>query len=145
MKFLTFPAEILRTSYNTLDLALKEIKNPETRAIGIKRLSGALVMAGATGAASIGSAALLSGYDDDDKKAFENYLPPWSKNSDIIYLTNKGNGVFTYIDLGFSDPYNYIKKPINQAIRSAFRDNNFSNNHTFQQSNTTYSFPGYLF
>ena len=42
--FVSFPAEIIRTGFNTLETAIKELSSniPEVREIGMRRLMGAL-------------------------------------------------------------------------------------------------------
>lgn len=115
--FVSFPSEVIRTTYNTIGLAKEEIKNPETRNIGIKRISGIMTVALTTGAASITSRYLLQMNSGDDKD-IRRFIPSWSKNSDIIFMSDKGNGNYTYIDLGFSDPYNYLKKPIIALLKN---------------------------
>ena len=42
--FVSFPAEIIRTGFNTLETAMKELSSniPEVREIGMRRLMGAL-------------------------------------------------------------------------------------------------------
>lgn len=110
--FVSFPAEIIRTTFNTARLAQKEILDPNTRTIGISRTMGFL-----TAAALSGTVALMSriwmGLDQDDEENIKRFLAPWSKNSDIVMIANKGNGKYTYMDLGFSDPHNYLKKVFN--------------------------------
>ena len=113
--FVSFPAEILRVTYNTQRLWMKELSDPATRSIGAKRMVGSLIAATLTGAISTFRMIDL-GMDDEDGVRFKRFLPPWSKNSDIIMIDSKGGGVYTYIDLGFSDPHNYIKKPINALL-----------------------------
>lgn len=122
--FVSFPAEVLRTSYNTIDLATKEIINPETRNIGINRLIGLSSAVVLTGMLSLMSRIMI-GMDADDEEEFKRFLPPWSRNSDILFIENKGDGLYTYVDLGFSDPHNYIKKPAN-AIQSISRGKNIN-------------------
>lgn len=114
--FVTFPYEIIRTSYNIAELAVKEMKQPETRAIGAKRLVGFMTAATVTGTLSALTRSKL-GMNGDDEQDMRRFLAPWSVNSDILYLDNKGNGVYTYVDLGYSDPHSYLKKPANSILK----------------------------
>ena len=114
--FVSFPAEVIRTTGNTLALAASEMKSPDTRAIGAKRIAGIMTAAGITGAASTLSRWRV-GMDKKEEKDFRRFVAPWSKNSDLMILTDKGGGVYTYVDVGFSDPYNYLKKPITAMLK----------------------------
>lgn len=108
--FVSFPAEVIRTSWNTVALAKKELSNKETRGIGAQRLSGLLTAATLTTAASLATRAMV-GVSDDEEDDIREFLPTWSKNSQFIFLGKK-DGKIKYIDLGYSDPHSYIKDPI---------------------------------
>ncbi len=114
--FVSFPAEVIRTTGNTMDLAVKELQNPNTRNIGIKRIAGMMFTATATGMAST-MVRKLTGIDKQDEKDIRRFVAPWSKNSDLMIKKDKGGGVYSYIDVGFSDPYNYLKKPITAILK----------------------------
>ena len=114
--FVSFPAEVIRTTGNTLALAAREMKGSDTRAIGVKRMAGILTAASITGIASTISRN-LAGVDKQDERDMRRFVAPWSKNSDLMVLENKGSGVYTYVDVGFSDPYNYLKKPITALLK----------------------------
>ena len=114
--FVTFPYEVLRNGYNTVWLAKKELRNPDTRAIGAQRLVGVMTAATVTAGISLATRSML-GIGDDDEKDMRRFLPNWSKNSDLLFISNEGNGKYKYIDLGYSDPYNYIKKPFNAIAK----------------------------
>lgn len=114
--FVTFPYEILRTSYNTIELAIKEMEQPETRTIGAQRLVGFMAAATVTGTLSALTRS-KNGMSKEDEQDMRRFFAPWTTNSDILFLDNKGNGVYTYMDLGYSDPYNYLKKPANSILK----------------------------
>lgn len=109
--FVSFPAEVVRTAYNTAELAIKEIKDPKTKSIGLTRVAGMMTAAGLSGGAAAASA-FMYGIGDDEDEAIRRYLAPWSKNSPIISLSGVENGKYQYIDVGYSDPHSYLKKPI---------------------------------
>ncbi len=113
--FLSFHMEALRTSYNTIDLAFKEIKDPRTAAIGARRLAGisAVIML-STGV--IGN--LLGGGDDEDEKedAIRKLLPHWSENSNIRIVSTEGENI-VYQDLSASSPYGAMEKAMNAYNR----------------------------
>ena len=115
--FISFPAEVIRTTWNVMELATMEMKDPHTRQIGIGRMTGLLTAAVATSAASYGSKFLvgMNNSDDDDLRRF---MPSWSENSDLVFVKQPKDGKYTYIDLGYSDPFNYIKKGVNAYLNN---------------------------
>ena len=80
-----------------------------------RRLVGASVSAGFAAALSALSMALL-GIDDEDDEAVRKMAAPWQRNSNLLYLGYDDDGMIQYIDLSFSDPYNYLKRPINALL-----------------------------
>lgn len=115
--FVSFPAEVLRTTYNTFALARHEISNPETRGIGLQRVSGILLSASIPLAMQAYSM-YDSGVDEEDDKNLENFVPPWGKNGDRIYIRDNKVGRYSYVDLSYSDPHNYIKQPFKGFMSS---------------------------
>lgn len=114
--FVSFPAEVLRVSYNTIELGVQELKSKDTWKIGATRLGGMLFAATSTAAASAAASYLLGGMDAQDRKDMRRFTAYWSQNSDLMTIANKGNGNFVYIDIGFSDPQSYVKKAVMAAI-----------------------------
>lgn len=113
--FVAFPAEALRVTYNTMELTKKELSNKETRDIGVVRLAGILSALLLPTAASMYSLYLL-GMDGEDDENIRKFAAPWQKDSEFIYMKNEG-AKYTIIDLGYSDPHNYLKRPIYQLLK----------------------------
>jgi len=115
--FISFTSESVRTSYNTVDLTIKEIADPKTRAIGIKRLSGIMQLA----ALKAGLLALwgMDSEDDEDEsmKKARKLLPFWDTNSSIA-PTKIGDGEFRYRSISASDPHGYITKVFNAYMNA---------------------------
>ena len=109
--FISFQIEAMRTAYNTVDLAFTEIKDPKTRSIGLKRLTGIMSVIGLK-AALFGTFGLF-GDDEEDELVSKsrNLLPPWAKNSNIV-ITESGKGKFKYINLSASDPHGFLDKAL---------------------------------
>ncbi|WP_409934852.1 LPD5 domain-containing protein [Rheinheimera sp. MMS21-TC3] len=130
--FVSFPAEIIRTTGNLIKLAASEIKsdNPEIRAMGARRIVGITLSSGGMFALSALSAAMF-GVDDDDEEALRDMTADWQKNSTFIYAGRDKDGNLRYFDMSFIDPYGYWKRPIeammrdqpvDKAIASSMRD-----------------------
>ena len=118
--FISFQLEAYRTAYNTIDIAGKEMKseNPEIRKIGAKRLASIVgfqaIKYGILSA--LGSAFAPEDEEPEDVMNIRPFLPPWSKNSDILVLQS-GGGKFKYVDMSASDPYGGIARAINSISR----------------------------
>jgi hypothetical protein len=106
--FVSFPAEVIRTGKNTINLIGKELSDPATRKIGAQRLVGTFMAATALGAVTAG-ARYLTGINREKEEAYREFMPPWSENSQIIFTGEDKQGRQTYIDLGYTDPHSYLK------------------------------------
>ena len=125
--FISFQAEAYRTAFNTIALAKEELSsdNKKLKKIGATRVAGSVAyltiknallaytgMAFGTGLSGVIGAL----YDDDDEKEKEKdvreFLPPWSKNSDLI-ITKKADGTIEYIDFSASDAHGGLHKALN--------------------------------
>lgn len=111
--FVSFPAEIIRTSYHILKHAKQDMAHD--KALGAQRLAGLAIISGLAYAAQALSMLLL-GVDDDEDEAVRQQLPEWSRNSNLYYLSRE-DGNLRYLDLSFLDPYNYWKRPITAIMR----------------------------
>lgn len=105
--FVSFPAEVVRTTFHTIDLGLKEMQQPETRSIGAQRLAGTVASLGALTVLSKGMMALF-GIGDDEDDDLRWFVPPWQENSRFIYTDKPENGTYKFVDLGYSDPHAYL-------------------------------------
>jgi hypothetical protein len=128
--FVSFPAEIIRTTSNILHYLREDMKDPALRPLAIRRAVGLAVASGFTFAAQAAFMALL-GVDDDEEEAFRKLSAPWQKNSQLLPIGRDEKGNLRFIDMSFLDPYNYWKRPIvalmrdqpmDDALKSAARD-----------------------
>jgi len=115
--FVSFPAEIVRTSVNLVRLTASDLAspNPMMRKIGARRMVGMTVATGWAAAASTLSMALM-GIDDDGDEAIRKSGAPWSRNSNLLYVGFDKNGLPEYFDISYSDPYNYLKRPLTAIL-----------------------------
>lgn len=122
--FVSFPYEIIRTTFNNAKLAVKELGNEKTRSIGAKRIAGTLAALTAYTAVSEFSKSVnnVSGEQDN---AMRRFVAPWMKNSEFAYIENNGKGEFKILDAANSDPHNYLKKPIMAILKGESPDEAF--------------------
>jgi hypothetical protein len=122
--FIAFPAEIIRTSTNTLAQALKELasESPELQRIGMRRLTGLTFTTMAAPTAIQQTAMMLSGVEKDQLDAVRRSGPEWSRNSRLIPTSVDKDGNLTgYVDYSYTNPYDYLQRPI-QGIFNAVTD-----------------------
>ena len=126
--FVAFPAEIIRTSANIVETALKEINyktiiNPKDglvsplRARGIQRLTG---MALTTAALPLGTVAATQAIYDiskDEIDAMRRYVADWSKNSTLIPFRDD-EGKLSYIDFSHLNAYDTVTRPIQTVVNA---------------------------
>jgi hypothetical protein len=114
--FVSFPSEVVRTAKNTIGLAALELRDERTRAIGARRVVG-MVMAATSTAAAAAASRLLMGMSGDDDEDARQFVPPWSKNSDLVWVgRGKGKNPL-YVDVSYTDPYSYLKSPLKAFLR----------------------------
>ncbi len=122
--FIAFPAEIIRTSGNTLKQALTELasESPELQRIGMRRLTGLTFTTMAAPVAIQQTAMMLTGVDEDQLNAVRRSGPEWSRNSRLIPTSVDDDGNLTgYMDFSYTNPYDYLQRPI-QGIFNAVID-----------------------
>jgi len=112
--FVSFPAEMIRTTYNILELSMREIasKNPKMRQMGYRRLFGAGTVLGGADAAVSKIAEQFSGVTDemiDDYK--RDYGASWEKNSNLIPISKPEKGLFKMINFSYFSPYDVVTAP----------------------------------
>ena len=120
--FMSFPSEILRTSTNIVERALKEIKDPVTgslnyfnstnplKGIGLKRIAGMATTTVVVPTAVAEGARALYDITEDELKAMRRFLPEWSQNSTIIPI-RKENGDLMYVDFSHGNAYDTLARP----------------------------------
>lgn len=114
--FVSFPSEVMRTSYNTIKIMNEELKDPKLRHIGLKRLAGLSIGLAVPVAATV-AGRFLAGVGKKDEEDARLFMPPWSENGQILWLSKEKDGTFSYVDLGYVDPHTYIKAPLIAFMR----------------------------
>jgi len=113
--FVSFPAEILRTSTGIVQQALEEIANPITRSIGMKRLAGFAATTAVVPAATVEMFKTIYDYTEDELQALKRFLPDWSKNSTILPMRDD-EGNLKYIDFSHGFAYDTITRPVQTVL-----------------------------
>ena len=114
--FVSFPAEIIRTTGNMFRYLKQDMADPDMRGHAMTKVAG--MSAVSLGIYALQDAALRAfDVDEDEHEAIRLMSPTWSENSNILPTGRDDDGNLEYIDLTYLDPYAYWKKPLNALMR----------------------------
>ena len=120
--FVSFPAEILRTTTNIMNIGLRESShsNPAIRQMGIRRLTGALMTSYAIGKGITELSQVLTNTTSSQWDAYKRSgAAPWDKLSNLIALSGWKNGESSAINYSYFSPYDSLFRPMEAAIAMA--------------------------
>ena len=124
--FVAFPAEIIRTSSNIVETALKEINystviNGKTvnplRGRGIQRLTGMAATTAVLPIGTVAAAQAIYNVADDEIDAMRRYVADWSKNSVLVPFKDD-DGKLSYIDFSHLNAYDTVTRPIQTVLNA---------------------------
>jgi hypothetical protein len=116
--FVSFPAEVARVVYHSVRITRDEMADPALRGIGLQRLAG-LTLAATIPVAATTALRSVMGFDKEDDEAARRFMAPWEKHSQIGYLSH-APGEVRFVDVGYTDPYGYVREPLLRLYRSQF-------------------------
>ena len=122
--FVSFPAEMLRTTFNNMTISMKEAgsSNPELRQMGIRGLLGLYTVLGGSSMAIKGLYGSITGIGDEEMNLFKQYFAPeYQANSNMLALTKPDKGKFKVVDLSDFIPQSVVIEPI-EAIFTKLRE-----------------------
>ena len=126
--FVSFPAEMTRTSFNLVNIGMKEIAstNPILRQIGYRRLIGTYTVMGGASTGALKLATLLTGVTDQQLDAYKaSFAASWNKNSVIIPIDKWTGGIGKAINFSYFSPYDVVTAPVETYL------NNYQKNKKF--------------
>jgi len=111
--FISFPAEIIRTSFHIVKQASKELNsgNSVLRNRGLRRLSGFTAATVGVSEASKLSATLIGWTEEERQQHTLLAEGKYDKNSSFIW-NRRDNGDITKVSTKYLDSYNTIKEPV---------------------------------
>ncbi len=114
--FVSFPAEIVRTTKNQFKRVYDEYQDEVTKPLAYRRAAGMMLASAWVYALQ---EALMAMWDvgDDEEEAIRLLAADWNANSNLAPAYRGSDGKLSYFDLSFMDPYNYLKRPINAMLR----------------------------
>lgn len=118
--FIAFPAEILRTGFNVLDVAAKELESPiqSIREIGMKRLMGGIAAFSIVGPGLQKLAQTLTDTTDEEISAANRLAASWQRNSLLIPVGRDDNDNFEFIDFSHTNPYDLLSRGYRTVLNS---------------------------
>ena len=126
--FVSFPAEMTRTSFNLINIGMKEIAstNPILRQIGYRRLLGTYAVMGGASTGALTLASTLTGVTNEQLKAYkDSFAASWNANSVLIPLNKWEGGIGKAINFSYFSPYDVVTQPIESFL------NNYEKNKKF--------------
>ena len=124
--FVSFPAEMLRTSVNIVERGLDEVfyqtKNSKgelinpLRTIGLQRLSGMAFTSTVVPAGVVAGFSALYDVSAEERKAMRNWVASWSKNSTLVPIRDEKTGKLGYVDFSHSNAYDVISRPFQTIL-----------------------------
>jgi fructose-specific component phosphotransferase system IIB-like protein len=115
--FPSFTAEIIRTSINHVINTPKLIKsdNKVLKKLGIQKAVGMMTAMSTIPVVSFLAKEFISEMGDDEKEALQAEVPSWSTFSSLFVYNNE-NGVVSYLDLSYMNPYAYWHKSTSSFV-----------------------------
>jgi len=119
--FVSFPAEMIRTTYNILSIGAKEAtsSNPQLRQMGYRRLLGAFVTLGGAEKGISTLAQNLTGTTMEQIDAYKRSLSaPWDSRAAILPINKWEKGIGKAINFSYFSPYDVISQPFRATIKT---------------------------
>jgi len=119
--FVSFPAEIIRTSFATSALAMKHIasNNATLRAMGYRSLMGQAATLWALNEGARGLGYAMTNITPEQIRTYKDeFAPDYMKFSDLVPISNrdKETGTFKVFDMSRYNPYDLISSTVNNLI-----------------------------
>ena len=113
--FVSFPAEIIRTSMNITQQGIRELKDPALRSIGARRLIGFGTAVAVIPPTVTEMFRGMYGITRDQVAAIRRFLPEWSRESTIIPNKDEDGNLY-YTDFSHGFAYDTVVNPIQSVI-----------------------------
>jgi len=108
--FTSFTAEVLRNNHNIIARAITEMKDPDLKVVGIRRMSF-FMMAHAVPIALAAFLKEMFDVDDEEDEATRAIAAPWDKDSLLMYVGRSPSGDPKYANFSYTDPFSIFKTP----------------------------------
>mgnify|MGYP004450922581 CR=1 FL=1 len=119
--FISFPAEMYRTSFNLIKFGLREMRSTDP----LVRQSGARKLIGFSSALAVGKVAQeigqeVVGVSNEQLDAIrESFVAPWNKSGPLVPVAKEVDGdkvVYKFVNFAYQSPYDVIAAPYYAAM-----------------------------
>ena len=126
--FMSWPSEVFRTGAGIFRQVVKDIKDPVTgkinpitstnpmKAEGMKRLIGATFAMGVIPYGLIKGSQAIYGVTQEEADAARDFVAPWSKNSQLIFVRDPDTGELYYTDWSKNNVYDTLTRPFQSLL-----------------------------
>ena len=118
--FVAFPAEILRTGFNIMDVSMKELSSNDAaiRELGARRLMGATTSFGLLGNGLQEFGKMMTGTSSEEMDSINRLAAPYQRNAQFISVGKDEKGNPEVMDFSHTNPYDMLSKPLHTMLRS---------------------------
>ena len=118
--FIRFKTDMIRTTVNTYQLAISDMKsgNPVLAKYGRERLASAFAVDALLTAVVPQIFQAVMGIGDDEDEAIRSAMPDYAKNSNFIYTLDRETGELTTWDLTYLNPMSFVVDPFVNMYRA---------------------------
>ena len=123
--FIAFPAEIIRTGFNTLETSMKELASEDAaiREIGMRRLMSSLSTFYVAGPALRDISMNLTGMTPEQMEAVNATSAPYQRDSIFLSLGKNEKGNFEVLDFSHFNPFDMLIRPFEAVLNSLDESN----------------------
>ena len=124
--FVSFPAEMIRTTTTNIALGLKMSShaNPVIRQMGLRRLMGSFFTLYGLGKGMSEVSQYLTGTTESQEDAYKrSFAASWNRNADLMMLKGWEDGESLAVNFTYFMPYDVLQRPVEAAIAAAHKQN----------------------
>jgi len=124
--FVSFPAEMIRTTTTNIALGLKMSShaNPVIRQMGLRRLMGSFFTLYGLGKGMSEVSQYLTNTTESQEDAYKrSFAASWNRNADLMMLKGWEDGESLAINFTYFMPYDVLQRPVEAAIAAAHKQN----------------------
>ena len=126
--FMSWPSEVFRTGAGIFRQIMKDLKDPVTgkinpvtstnpmKAEGIKRLIGTTFAMSVIPYGLIKGSQAIYGVTQEEADAARDFVAPWSKNSQLIFVKDPDTGELYYTDWSKNNVYDTLTRPFQSLL-----------------------------
>src|SRR5210317_1543584 len=128
--FMSWPSEVFRTGTGIFRQIIKDMKDPLTgkinpitsknpmKGLAMKRLIGTTLAMGAIPYGLIKGSQAMFGVSNEEADAANDFVAPWAKDSQKIYLRDPETDELYYINWSQNNVYDTLTRPFQTVLRS---------------------------